>query len=138
MKSYGVQLVSDGDTILVTCPSFPEVASVGDDKEEALLEVVDAIVLAIECRIADREKIPAPVNLGNGLVPVHIPAMVMIKAELHNEMLAQGVRKSELARRLGIHMPQVDRLLNPKHSTKLETLELAFEKLGKHLALCIA
>jgi len=103
-----------------------------------LREVVNAIELAIRCRIADREVVPVSGKEKEQLTPVRVPARVIIKAELHNEMLAQGVRKGELARRLGLHMPQVDRLLNPGHSTKLDTLEQAFASLGRALDLSIA
>jgi antitoxin HicB len=46
-------------------------------------------------------------------------------------MLKQGVRKSELARRLNWHLPQVDRLLDLTHSSGLEQLEKAIGVLGK-------
>lgn len=135
---YSIKLERDGDSILATCPALPEVASVGDNENEALQSVVEAMELAIECRIADREEIPVPNKVKKGLHPVHIHARVLIKAQLHNMMLEKGVRKAEMARRLGVHMPQVDRMLNPKHSTKLDTLRLAFESLGAHLQVDIA
>ncbi len=130
---YDVVLENDGDTLLATCPDLPEVASVGDDEGEALLNVVEAIELAIQVRIAEREPVPEPSRHRKGHHPVRVPAQAAVKALLHNEMLKQNMRKSDLARAMSLHMPQVDRILNPKHSTKLETLELAFEKLGKHL-----
>ena len=39
-------------------------------------------------------------------------ALECAKLALYCEMMAQGVRKSELARRLGWHVPQVDRKFN--------------------------
>lgn len=133
-----VKLEKDREAILATCPDLPEVASVGDDEDEALLSVVEAIELAIECRISDREAIPVPGRHRKGHARVRVPVQAAVKAQLHNEMLAQNVRKSQLAQRLNLHMPQVDRILNPKHSTKLETLEDAFEALGKHLDFRVA
>lgn len=133
MFAYDVLLENDDGTILATCPDLPEVASVGDDEGEALINVVEAIELAIQVRISEREPVPAPSRHRKGRHLVRVPAQAAVKALLHNEMLAQNVRKSDLARAMNLHMPQVDRILNPKHSTKLETLELAFEKLGKHL-----
>jgi antitoxin HicB len=46
-----------------------------------------------------------------------------------------GLRKTELARRLGWHAPQVDRLLDLRHASKLEQLDQAFHALGKRLVL---
>lgn len=60
------------------------------------------------------------------------------KVFLSNEMIRQGVRKAELARRLGVHMPQVDRLLNLRHSSKIEMVETALGLLGRRLDVSIA
>ena len=37
-------------------------------------------------------------------------ALECAKLGVYQAMMAQGIRKAELARRLGWHMPQVDRL----------------------------
>jgi antitoxin HicB len=62
-----------------------------------------------------------------------MPAQSTIKILLSNAMIVNGVRKSDLARRLRIHMPQVDRLLDIRHASRLDTLEAAFEAVGKRL-----
>jgi hypothetical protein len=43
-------------------------------------------------------------------------------------------RKSELARRLGWHIPQVDRVLNLQHATRLDLAEAALAALGRSLS----
>jgi toxin-antitoxin system, antitoxin component, hicB family len=48
-------------------------------------------------------------------------------------MVSQGVRKAEMARRLDVHMPQIDRLLDLRHNTRIDFLEKAASKLGKSL-----
>jgi antitoxin HicB len=48
-----------------------------------------------------------------------------------------GVRKSELARRLGWHMPQVDRLLDPDHASRLSQVEAALAALDHRLAVAV-
>lgn len=52
-------------------------------------------------------------------------------------MLRQGVRKAELARRLGWKAPQVDRLFDLNHASKLEQLELAAKALGRHIQVTL-
>ena len=64
-----------------------------------------------------------------------MPALASAKVLLANEMVSQGVRKAELARRLNVHMPQVDRLVNLRHSSKLESIEQAFHMLGKNIEI---
>ena len=43
--------------------------------------------------------------------------------------------KAELARRLNCHMPQVDRLLDLRHASRLDQMEAAFRALGKQLSV---
>jgi len=50
-------------------------------------------------------------------------------------MRALNVGKAALARRLGWHMPQVDRLLDLRHASRLDQLEQAFRALGKHVSI---
>ena len=53
-------------------------------------------------------------------------------------MRDQGVRKSELARRLGWHMPQLDRLLDINHASRLDQAKAALSSLGKRVELLVA
>ncbi|WP_374365910.1 type II toxin-antitoxin system HicB family antitoxin [Stutzerimonas sp.] len=125
--------------VLVTCPDIPEFASVGDDEDEALLNAVDGLETALEIYIQDRRAWPEPASsVAPGERTVALPALATTKALLHNEMLSQGVRKAELARRLHVAMPQVDRLLDVRHKSRLDGIEHAFESLGKRLVVALA
>lgn len=53
-------------------------------------------------------------------------------------MLAQGVRKAEMARRLDVHMPQIDRLLDFRYPSKIDFVEKAFKKLGREIHLAVS
>lgn len=55
----------------------------------------------------------------------------------YREMLAVDMRKAELARRLGWHKPQVDRLLDLRHDSRLDQIERAFAVLGKRVRIAI-
>jgi len=52
-------------------------------------------------------------------------------------MRAGGINKSELARRLNRHLPQVDRLLDLRHDSRLDQLENAFRAIGKQLTVAV-
>lgn len=139
MWSYPVKLELDTNgAYLVTVPDIPEAASVGADEEEALLNALDALESAIEIYFDEKREVPAPSKPRKGQPVVTLPALVTSKVLLANEMIRQGVRKSELAKRLDVHMPQVDRLLDPRHSSKLDAIEAAFSKLGKRLEVSVA
>ena len=53
-------------------------------------------------------------------------------------MTEQGIKKSELARRLGWHIHQVDRLFDLRHASKLEQREVAALVLGRHIEVRVA
>jgi antitoxin HicB len=138
MWSYPAKLQLDTNgTYLVTFPDIPEATSVGDDKEEALLNGLDALESAIEIYFEEKREIPFPSKPRRGQSVVTLPALVVSKVLLANEMMRQGIRKAELARRLDVHMPQIDRLLDPRHSSKLDAIEAAFSKLGRRLEISL-
>jgi antitoxin HicB len=68
---------------------------------------------------------------------VTLPALTVAKLELYQAMRAAGVGKAELARRLNCHLPQIDRLLDLGHASRLDQLEQAFAALGKRLEVAI-
>lgn len=124
---------------LATCAEVPEFASVGMDEGELLLNALDGMETAIEMYIDSRRPVPLPAARRPHAKErrLRLPAQVVAKVMLHNEMVAQGVRKAELARRLHMHMPQVDRLLDVRHATRLDKLEEAVRALGKNLTIAV-
>ncbi|MCQ9325550.1 type II toxin-antitoxin system HicB family antitoxin [Neisseria dentiae] len=138
MLSYRYELTPDDNgTFLVTFPDIPEAVAVGEDKESAAIEALDGLLCALDGYFEDRRAIPLP-SAEQGSDTVTLPALETAKVLLLNEMIAQGVKKAEMARRLDVHMPQIDRLLDLRHNTKIDFLEKAAEKLGKHLSISFA
>lgn len=61
MLAYPITLIADdNDTVMVTAPDFPELATFGDDREDAMARARDALDEAISARIHARENVPAP------------------------------------------------------------------------------
>lgn len=123
----------DNDTWLVTFPDI-EGVTYGDTLEEALAHARDALATILEAYIKDRRPIPPP-STRRTKYRVTVPALVDAKVRLYEAMQAAKVGKAELGRRLQWHPPQVDRLLEMKHGSKLEQLEAAFRALGKRLVV---
>lgn len=133
MLSYPIRFrQDDNDTVLATCRDFPELTTFGDDRDDALLNAIDALEEAIAARIARREDIPAP---SPGRHRATLPAQTEMKVLLYNAMREQGVRKAELARRLKWHVPQVDRLFDLRHASRMDQIESAFSALGARLSV---
>lgn len=122
---------------LVTFPDIPEAATAADTKEEALVMAVDALESALDLYFDDKRQVPAPSKVKRGQTAIDLPATVAAKTMLHNEMLSSGVKKAELARRMKIAPPNIERIFHAKHGTKFETLELAFAALGKKIEISV-
>lgn len=138
MLAYPVLLTKDTNgAYLVEVPDLAEANSVGDDQDEAMLNAADAIGTALEIYFDERRPVPLPSKARKGQSTVVLPAIEEAKVLLWNEMQAQNIRKAELARRLNVHMPQIDRLFNLKHSTKVEFIEQAAKALGKKLQVTL-
>jgi len=137
MLRYPVKLSRDtNDAILVDVPDIPEAHTFGDDREEALARAIDAIETALMIYIEERWDIPSPRAAKRGEI-VTLPALTEAKLALYTAMRAAKVGKAELALRLNCHLPQVDRLLDLTHNSRLDQLEAAFRVLGKQMSVQI-
>lgn len=136
MLRYPVILTPEDGAVLVSFPEFPNVHTFGDDEPEALLRAVDALETMLMSMIEDWDPIPSPGPIRRRRFVI-LPALTKTKLELYKQMRASGVGKAELARRLNCHLPQIDRLLDLGHSSRLDQLEQAFLALGKRWVVSI-
>jgi antitoxin HicB len=135
--NYPIELTPDDNgTVLATCPDLPEVTTFGEDREDALQRAADAVEEAIAARIAHRRDIP-PASPARTRPAVELPALTSAKVVLYLAARAQGVSKADLARRLGWHGPQVDRLFDIRHSSKIEAIDQALRTMGKRLEVSV-
>ena len=135
MLAYPIKLEDDDGTVMATSPDFPELTTFGDDREEAVARAIHALEEAIAARIHDRKDIPTP---SQGETCAILPTLTSVKVMLYREMREQGVGKAELARRLGWHMPQVDRVLDVQHRSRLDMMDAALGAVGRRLQVTTA
>jgi antitoxin HicB len=134
--NYPVHLkAAEEGGFVVTFPQVPEAITQGDDEAEALTNAVDALETALSFYIDAGRDLP---KAGKGKRTARPSALGCIKLAIYHSMREQGVRKSELARRLGWHMPQVDRLLDLTHASRLDQAEAALASLGRTLEVKVA
>ena len=135
MLDYSVELTrDDNDTLLVTAPDFPELTTFGEDRDDALARAVDAFDEAIAARIAHRDDVPRP---SRGTVRVALRSLTAVKVLLYQGMRDQEVGKAELARRLDWHLPQVDRVLDINHRSRLDQMDAALGAIGLRLHVSV-
>ena len=138
MFDYPVTLTPDDGSVLVTFVDVPEAITFGADEDEALLHAIDALETGLSFYIDARMALPIPSKGKRGQKTVRPSALECAKLGVYQAMTEQGIKKSELARRLGWHMPQVDRLFDLRHASKLDQIEAAAIVLGRHIEVTVA
>jgi antitoxin HicB len=128
----------DNGTILVSFPDFPEAHTFGATKEEALARAADALATVMQAYIADRRPIPTPSAPKKKDVRFTLPLIMAIKVALYRSLLESHTTKYALANKLGWHLPQVDRLFDVRHRSRLDQLEAAAKALGKRVEVHVA
>ena len=138
MFDYPVTLTPDGDTVLVSFVDVPEAITFGANIDDALLRAVDALETALSFYVEARKPLPVASKAKRGQRTVRPSALESAKLGVYQAMTEQGIKKAELARRLGWHLPQVDRLFDLRHASRLDQIEAAARVLGRHLEVRVA
>jgi len=121
---------------VVTFPDIPEAITQGDTEEEAMEYAEDALISCLEEYMRRGMDVPAPrKSRRRNLRPVRLPALAEAKVGLYSAMRKAGARKADLARKLRCSKSEVDRLLDLRHSSRLDLIERALAALGKRLVL---
>lgn len=128
---YPVTLTLDtNNTFLVSSEDFPELVTFGDTPESALMYAGAAMEEAIAARMDHKQDIPLATSISS-LPIVYLSAQTSFKIAVYRAMSEEGISKTEMARRLNVHLPQVDRLLDLRHASRIDRLEQALHTLGR-------
>lgn len=85
-----ITLEDEDGIVLAASPDFPELTTVGEDREEAIARAVQAVEEAIAARIHDRKDIPSPSKGENRAM---MPALTSVIVMLYQGMRDHGVGK---------------------------------------------
>ncbi|KGQ35094.1 antitoxin [Gallibacterium anatis] len=121
----------------VTFRDIPEAITCGDNYDDALVMAKDALVTAMDFYFEDKRSVPLPSEAKEGEVLIELPPSVATKVMLLNEMIKQNISNVELARRIHVKPQEIQRITDLNHSTKIDTLNRAFQALGKRLEISI-
>ena len=138
MLQYCALLEPDKESggFVVTFPDFSWGVSQGESEDEAMEMAADALAIILKDYIERGAELPRPGRARSKKHrPIRLPALQSAKVELYREFVAAGLRKAELARRLGISKTNVDRLFDLDHRSRLDQIEEAFRALGKELTI---
>lgn len=132
---YPVDLFRDGEAITALLPGLPGGTS-GDTEAEALEHAEDLFATIVAHAIADGTEIPAPPAAGSRPT-VGLRADVALKLAVNDAFRASGLTKPELAERLGWHHPQVNRILDPFHLSRIDQVVKVLQVLGKRVDILL-
>ena len=116
---------------------LPEVSAAGATADEALGQARAAVLDALMARMSSHREIPSGGAATGDERAVTLPLQATLKLALYREMRAQGLRKIDLARRLDWHPPQIDRLLDLTHGSRLDQIEAGFRAVGRTVAFSV-
>jgi len=122
---------------VVTFRDIPEAITQGDTQQEAEAMALDVLISSMDFYFEDKRSVPLPSKPRRGECLISLPPSVAAKVFLLNEMLAQGVGSTELARRLGMIPQEANRLVDFHHRTKIDTLANALAALGKRMDIVV-
>ena len=114
---------------------IPKAITQGHSIENAIEMAEDALLTALSFYFEDNRNIPKPSPPAASERLISLPLSAWVKVMLLNALLDDRVSQTCLANRMGIKPQQVTRIVNLKHSTKIDTLEAAFKALGRDLEL---
>jgi antitoxin HicB len=119
---------------VVTFPDFGYGVTQGETFEEAMEMAEDLLMLTLADFIREGKPLPTPARRrGSHFRPVALPGLQSAKVDLYAAFLRSGLKKAELARRMGIPKTHVDRLFSLRHHSRLGQIEAALAALGKRL-----
>lgn len=135
---YPATFTEEDGGFVVTFRDIPEAITQGDDEAEALTMAKDVLVSAMEVYFDEKRQVPAPSAPQPGDRLIALPASIAVKVLLLNEMLAQQVAPSELARRMDTTRQEINRLIDLGHTSRIDRIEDAMSALGTELAITLA
>lgn len=138
MEYFALFEPADEGGFIITFPDLGFGASQAETEPEALEVAEDLLLCLLSISIRDGKTIPAPKkHRGRNYRAIRLPALASIKTELYRAFQASGMRKAELARKLGIPKTNIDRLFLFGHNTRLAQIEAALAAIGKRVSFQI-
>ena len=136
MLEYPAHLKADRKGgYVVTFRDIPEAITQGEDVEDSLKHAQEALETALQFYFDDRRAVPMPSAAKRGERFMFLPASESLKVLLLNEMVKQGVRPAELAKRMRISKQEVNRITTLRHPTKVDRIADALHALGRRLTI---
>lgn len=131
---YWVELLPHAQ-IRIHFPDFPEVILEARHIDEAIDQIHDALVRAIQAKLQNQKPIQISPKIGVGESHFLLPLSTQLKILFILEARACKLYPAELARRMNISRQEALRIFTLTHPTKVNTLQQAFYVMGRDLSI---
>ena len=133
---YPVTIEPNGEGgYIASFRDIPEALTEGWSLDGVRKNALQALITAVEFYIEDNRSFPLPSKPEKNEEVVVLPASIISKILLLNSMAEQKVRPADLAKKMNIRPQEVNRIINLKHNTKIDTIEKALNALGLSLSI---
>lgn len=132
--NYPVKAVLEDGARVLSCRDIPEANAFtyDDDIQEQAQEM---LTVALEYYFKKKIAIPSASKAKRGETVVTLPPSFVLKIILHNAMLENNIRQSDIAKALDIPASEVARIVDYKRKTKIDTMASAIQAAGSVLQL---
>jgi antitoxin HicB len=127
MPGYPVRITFDSNLKEFTgeCRDFFNLKISGRSLREVQKQVHARLLAEIARYIREGIIVPEPSSGEPGEDLIRFSLLVRLKVALHNTMRTRGLRKSWLAQEMKLHAPQISRMLDVYHFSRVDMLEKA-------------
>ena len=133
--NYPITLEDDENGYkLIRFPDIDWAVTNGCGLDDILNQAQDCLEMALSSMMKNGEPIPTP-SPAKGRYTVSPSPSLAMKLMIAISLREQGITQTDLAQRLNTPKPEINRILNPNHPTKIQRLEQALAILGKRVKL---
>lgn len=135
---YPVTLIDNEEGgFVLTFRGIPEVLSEIWSLNELQKTGADALISGADMYFDCKQVFPEPLEPKEGEKLIKLPISAVAKILLHNTMIIGNIRPSDLAKKMGKMPQEINRIIDLKHNTKIDTIQDAFRALGRDLNVSI-
>jgi antitoxin HicB len=136
--AYPARFAPDEDgRILVTFRDFPDGATDGADRKEAMGEAIDYLESVLALYVDEGKAIPEPSTPRRNEIQISPSAVTAAQIALYSAMRRENVTPGALAKRLRVPVAEVRRLIDLANYPPLEAIERALAVLGHRLTVAL-
>jgi antitoxin HicB len=118
---------------LVRFPSVPEALTEGETQAEARANALDCVIAALEGYMKAGRPLPRDSERRLSSDRAVLPSLVTAKLAVYETMRARGWSKLRLAKELGMPENSIRRLLDLRHSSRMQAIDQALGKMNAEL-----